>query len=67
MKFTLYVHDEDPATAAAILRERSRLMFNGQVYVLPHVRRWPGGKAAAMKAAGRRKHVPVLRAVRGHA
>lgn len=55
MRVTLYVRDEDPATAAAILRERARLLYEGRVYVKPYTRRWPGGMAGARRAIARRK------------
>ncbi len=55
MNFTLYLNDEQPAVAAALMRERALLQAQGKVYVRPYVRSWPGGLAAALRSLKAKK------------
>ena len=55
MRYSLYVHDEIPAVAAAIMRERAQLQLDGKVYVKPYVRNWPGGLVAARRALEKKR------------
>lgn len=55
MRITLYVNDEQPGVAAAILRHRAMLRLSGFVYVRAHKRLWPGGLKAALKADAKRR------------
>jgi hypothetical protein len=68
VKITLYITDELPEVAAAILRERALLRHEGKVYVKPHTRSWPKGIMAARRAERKAKshdQLAGLRAARG--